>query len=612
LRKSFSAVELRNKTCSAGKSMESPADELLIGRIARGDRMAIQVLFARHHVTIYRFLLRLLQDEMAAEDIESEVFLDVWRQAGRFEGRSTVLTWLISIARFKALTQLRRRTADEAEDQPEAHSYEEAAVTNEFEPRQEILRRCLARLSPAHREIIELAFYHDKSAEEAAEILAIPVSAVKTRMYYARQRIQEGLDAEGFEVGPSQDAQPVSELAETMGMSLSVMRSQIASAALEGRSAGMRAEMRFSAGEGRKEHSDEPEEKELSAIDRRSQLTLAEMAVQLRTGRRRRSLREANEGKEFGDADRPLETGRVRDLPETGGRSGDGVEVSAFAPVAARPGDCVIVQVFIHGPEQVEEAGKEARRSDSEADLRGAATLDLAVKRGQVVRITLEAPELSIDEPVQRVMWRGKPCRRSFLVDLPTGSDRHGHALRVRVDVGETPIGSIRFSIKLDRNNRSPNYATEPRGDSARRYERAFLSHAHDDAADVLKIAQAFQAAGIEFFHDIVSLRAGSEWQKRLFEEIERCDLFLLFWTENAARSKWVRRETEYAVDYKKKSLENLPDIVPILLDSVPPAKPAWLEHIHLDHIFRLAMLGMASQRDVAAPQAGGRKVDRS
>jgi hypothetical protein len=73
-----------------------------------------------------------------------------------------------------------------------------------------------------------------------------------------------------------------------------------------------------------------------------------------------------------------------------------------------------------------------------------------------------------------------------------------------------------------------------------------------------------------------------------------------------------VRRETEYAVDYKKKSLENLPDIVPILLDSVPPAKPAWLEHIHLDHIFRLAMLGMASQRDVAAPQAGGRKVDRS
>ena len=98
-------------------AMQAPADELLIGRIAQGDRLAMQVLFARHHVRIYRFVLRLLRDEMAAEDVIGEVFLDVWRQASRFEGRSAVSTWLIAIARFKALSMLRKRRDDALDDQ---------------------------------------------------------------------------------------------------------------------------------------------------------------------------------------------------------------------------------------------------------------------------------------------------------------------------------------------------------------------------------------------------------------------------------------------------------------------------------------------------------------
>ena len=78
-------------------------------KIAGGDRLAMQVLFARHHVRVFRFVLRLVRNEATAEDLISEVFLDVWRQAGRFEGRSQVSTWLLSIARFKALSVLRRK-----------------------------------------------------------------------------------------------------------------------------------------------------------------------------------------------------------------------------------------------------------------------------------------------------------------------------------------------------------------------------------------------------------------------------------------------------------------------------------------------------------------------
>src|SRR5215217_6241075 len=97
--------------------MQGTSDEILIGRIASGDRLAMQVLFARHHVRVYRFVLRLVRDESRAEDLISEVFLDVWRQAGRFEGRSAVSTWLLAIARFKALSVLRRRKDAELDDE---------------------------------------------------------------------------------------------------------------------------------------------------------------------------------------------------------------------------------------------------------------------------------------------------------------------------------------------------------------------------------------------------------------------------------------------------------------------------------------------------------------
>ena len=96
---------------------QATSDEVLIGRIAKGDRLAMQVLFARHHVRVYRFVLRLVGNPTVAEDLISEVFLDVWRQTGRFEGRSAVSTWLLAIARFKALSALRRRPDEELDEE---------------------------------------------------------------------------------------------------------------------------------------------------------------------------------------------------------------------------------------------------------------------------------------------------------------------------------------------------------------------------------------------------------------------------------------------------------------------------------------------------------------
>ena len=154
----------------------------------------MQVLYGRHHVRVFRFGLRLVRDEQVAEDLISEVFLDVWRQAGKFEGRSAVSTWLLAITRFKALSALRRRKDVELDDEA-ANAIEDTSddpeVAVQKKDTSEALRKCLTALSPEHREIVDLVYYHEKSVEEVAEIVGIPENTVKTRLFYARKKLAE-------------------------------------------------------------------------------------------------------------------------------------------------------------------------------------------------------------------------------------------------------------------------------------------------------------------------------------------------------------------------------------------------------------------------------------
>ena len=176
------------------------SDEVLIAKIAAGNRLAMQALFARHNLRIYRFVLRMVGDNGLAEDLTSEVFLSVWQQAHRFEARSAVTTWLLAIARYKALAELRRRpqaASSERESSDISDPADTPDVAFEIKHRGEILRKCLARLSREHREVIDLVYYHEKSVQEVAEIIGIGGNTVKTRMFYARKQLSKLLEAEG-------------------------------------------------------------------------------------------------------------------------------------------------------------------------------------------------------------------------------------------------------------------------------------------------------------------------------------------------------------------------------------------------------------------------------
>jgi RNA polymerase sigma-70 factor, ECF subfamily len=181
---------------------QATSDETLLRGIADGNRNAMHTLYSRHNVRVYRFILRIVRDGTMAEDLVSQVFLDVWRTARQFEGRSQVSTWLLSIARFKALTALRQRRFEDI-DQDDVREIADEADTPEVSLERastsEILRACVAKLSPAHREIINLVYYHEKSVEEVGEIIGIPQSTVKTRMFYARKQLADLLRCAGID-----------------------------------------------------------------------------------------------------------------------------------------------------------------------------------------------------------------------------------------------------------------------------------------------------------------------------------------------------------------------------------------------------------------------------
>jgi RNA polymerase sigma-70 factor, ECF subfamily len=185
----------------SGTEAESFSDEMLLKGVAEGDKASMHIMFSRHRAKVFRFIQKIVRNAAIAEDLVSQVFLDVWRSANRFENRARVTTWLFSIARLKALYSLRERKHEDI-DQDDVVGIADVVDTPEAaldrKKTSAILRSCIEKLSPAQREIIELIYYHEKSVAEASRIVGIPSATVKSRMFYARKQLARMLVNAGF------------------------------------------------------------------------------------------------------------------------------------------------------------------------------------------------------------------------------------------------------------------------------------------------------------------------------------------------------------------------------------------------------------------------------
>lgn len=166
----------------------------LLEAIGARDTQALAKLQAMLGRRIYAFSLRLVRDVDLANQVVTDTLFDVWRFPHRFNGKSKVSTWVLAIAKHKAMHALRKRHSDHVDldevsdmlvseiGDPEASSLgaERAAV----------LWRCIQTLPDAHRECLHLVFYEGLHLAEVAEIQMVPENTVKTRLFHARKKLQ--------------------------------------------------------------------------------------------------------------------------------------------------------------------------------------------------------------------------------------------------------------------------------------------------------------------------------------------------------------------------------------------------------------------------------------
>jgi RNA polymerase sigma-70 factor, ECF subfamily len=175
---------------------------VLLQRVAGGDRDAFAELYRRLQRPLFGYLMKLVRDREMVEDVLNETLMEVWRQAARFEGRSSVNTWVFSIAHHRAVSRLRKRR-ESSLDEEQAAAIEDQGPTPhqnaETSDMSRLLVKLMEQLSFEHREILHLAYYQEFSVQEIADALDLPPNTVKTRMFYARQRLKVLLEKSGVE-----------------------------------------------------------------------------------------------------------------------------------------------------------------------------------------------------------------------------------------------------------------------------------------------------------------------------------------------------------------------------------------------------------------------------
>jgi len=184
-----------------GDAAEAETDRRLVGRMGTGDEQALGELYDRHARLLYSLALRILRERADAEDVLQEAFAQAWRQASRFEAsRGSVVGWLVTVTRSRALDRLRQRRA-----QADTAVDSELAWRDPVDPtlaidlqlvtaqQAERVRRALAGLTEEQRLPLELAYYEGLSQSEIAAKLRIPLGTIKTRTRQTLRRLRDAL-----------------------------------------------------------------------------------------------------------------------------------------------------------------------------------------------------------------------------------------------------------------------------------------------------------------------------------------------------------------------------------------------------------------------------------
>ena len=198
------AVHRAGIILSKVNELSMPDDATLMRRVAQGDRRAFLHLYDKYAPRVNGLSLRMLRDEMTAEEVTQDAFLRLWTRATTFNpDRGRLLSWLLAITRRLAIDRIRldaRRPALSEANSP-GKSWEQLpdAASQTEEARWLSMKFALFELPAEQREAIELAFYHGMSHGQIAEYLELPLGTVKTRLRLAMEKLRRSLQTDPIE-----------------------------------------------------------------------------------------------------------------------------------------------------------------------------------------------------------------------------------------------------------------------------------------------------------------------------------------------------------------------------------------------------------------------------
>jgi TIR domain len=276
---------------------------------------------------------------------------------------------------------------------------------------------------------------------------------------------------------------------------------------------------------------------------------------------------------------------------EPGVREPQDADLMVIAPALARPREAIIAQVIVHTPEREAEAQSRALKLEPHGQQLALVPLTIQLEMNDAIKVTLDCDRAKITEPVQSAFWNGRYVVLQFVMQLPDTESELSLISKLRVFVNSIPAGNVIFRITVSPN--APDAAPSFVHEHVHRYRRPFLSYAKEDRVEVLKAAQLIKALKMTFFQDVLSIEPAERWEHRLYQEIEHCDVFLLFWSHHASASEWVLKEAEQALQLSNSDkTDPRPEICLYLLEGPPAAEPpASLRELNFNDPARYAIL---------------------
>ncbi|HEX2211219.1 MAG TPA: toll/interleukin-1 receptor domain-containing protein [Longimicrobium sp.] len=229
------------------------------------------------------------------------------------------------------------------------------------------------------------------------------------------------------------------------------------------------------------------------------------------------------------------------------------VLLGGSAPRRARPGDVILAQFAAYVARFEEVARRALEREAAPGEVRLGEETDCRWAVGTRVTVRCTARGLNVFTPTQSFVWDGDCRTLSFDIEVPADARPRDTVIFFEAfvhDTDEAPdavqVGRLRMSLEIgDKADDQP-----PRPVHGKAARTAFASYASEDRIDVLeRVSSIRRSAGLEVFVDVVSLRMGDEWNPELDRHIRESDRFLLFWSENTPKSKWVTWERQKAVE---------------------------------------------------------------